>query len=400
MTTNVPKIEFTDTGLSIPQQAQVLRGVQAGINEAFGGNLSQNLETPQGQLASSMAAIVGDANNQLAQLSNNFDPQYSTGVWQDALAKIYFLTRKTATYSYAYCDILGMSGVTVPAGFWVKDESGYLWALESDTAIPVSGTVSALFTCTTSGAVVALSGAISSVYSALDGVDRVSNPNDAVVGKNTETREEFEFRRKNSVAKNSYGTTYAVYSEVFNLSGVSDVFVYDNKTGNEITYGATNYMMDAHSLYVAVVGGDDETIARAILLKAGNGASYMGNTSVLVYDETFENPKPEYTIKFQRPSVLQTYWDIRIEESADLPADFAVKIANAIVNAFSGVNRPRIGSHIHAMKFVPTIMEVVDGLHLISVQVGKSSLTLGASVVAGIDEVPAVSFANINVQVV
>ena len=58
MTTNVPAIQFTTAGIVVPEESAILTGVQEDINAAFGGNLNfTNLNTPQGQLASSWAAV-------------------------------------------------------------------------------------------------------------------------------------------------------------------------------------------------------------------------------------------------------------------------------------------------------------------------------------------------------
>ena len=58
MPTNVPPIVFTPTGLQVPQEAEVLTGVFEDYDDAFGGGLNPALETPQGQLVSSTAAII------------------------------------------------------------------------------------------------------------------------------------------------------------------------------------------------------------------------------------------------------------------------------------------------------------------------------------------------------
>ena len=58
MPTLVPKIQILSSGITIPAEADILTGAQADINSAFGGNLSSNLETPQGQIASSEAAML------------------------------------------------------------------------------------------------------------------------------------------------------------------------------------------------------------------------------------------------------------------------------------------------------------------------------------------------------
>ena len=86
MSTSVPQIQFTDAGLVIPQESAILAGTQADMNSAFGGGLNPALNTPQGQLASSQAAIVADKDSQIAYTVQQFDPQYAEGRFQDALA--------------------------------------------------------------------------------------------------------------------------------------------------------------------------------------------------------------------------------------------------------------------------------------------------------------------------
>ena len=93
--TNVPKIQITDSGLKLPTHQEILSGVLADINAAFGGGLNtESLETPQGQLASSLAAVIADKNDLIAELVNQINPDYADGIMQDAIAKIYFLERK------------------------------------------------------------------------------------------------------------------------------------------------------------------------------------------------------------------------------------------------------------------------------------------------------------------
>ena len=69
-TTNVPVPVFTPTGLVIPQEAAILEGVQEDYNAAFGGNLNPALNTPQGQLCSSTAAMIANANTVFATFVN------------------------------------------------------------------------------------------------------------------------------------------------------------------------------------------------------------------------------------------------------------------------------------------------------------------------------------------
>ena len=125
--TNVPAIEITDTGVVVPSEDDILQGVLADFNQAFGGNLNLNLDTPQGQLASSLTAIIADRDNQLARLMNQVNPDYADGIMQDAIAKIYFLERKKAVDSSVECEFIGLAGTIIPKGFAVLDTQGVQW---------------------------------------------------------------------------------------------------------------------------------------------------------------------------------------------------------------------------------------------------------------------------------
>ena len=89
-------IIFPPTGPVVPTEAEILVGVQEDINAAFGGNLNPNLETPQGQLATSQSAIIAANYAAFINLANNFDPAYASGRFQDAIGRFYFLTRNPA----------------------------------------------------------------------------------------------------------------------------------------------------------------------------------------------------------------------------------------------------------------------------------------------------------------
>ena len=83
MSTNVPSITIGPTGVVVPPATSILSGVQSDINTAFGGNVNPALNTPQGQLASSEAAIIANADSQFAYLASQFDPAFASGRFQD-----------------------------------------------------------------------------------------------------------------------------------------------------------------------------------------------------------------------------------------------------------------------------------------------------------------------------
>ena len=400
---SVPTIEFALAGVVLPQDAAILAGVQADYDAAFGGGLNPALETPQGQLASSQSAIISDKNAEIAYYVNQVDPQYATGRFQDAIGRIYFLTRKGATATAVTATLGGIPGTVVPAGTFAQDTSGNTYVLNGNATIGAASTVDAEFQNLATGPIACPAGTLTSVYQAVTGWDTITNAADGTLGSNVENRPDFEYRRKNSVALNGHGTPQAIYAAVFALPNVLDVYVIDNPTGATVNTGATNFPVLAHSVYVAVVGGADADVARAIWDKKDLGCNYNGNTSVTVIDDSgYSYPQPSYVVKFERPDALPIKFAVRIVNSPTLPADIVARVKAAIIARFNGADgttRERMGSTILASRYYGAVTSTADNISLLDILIGTTTPTL-TQILVGIDQKPTLSAADISVTLV
>lgn len=399
----VPKIKFTAAGLVIPAETDVLAGVQADMNAAFGGGLNPALETPQGQLASSQAAVIADKNNEIATVVNQVDPQYAADRFQDAIGRIYFLTRKPATPTAVTATLTGLAGTVIPAGTLAQDTSGNTYAASGAATISIAGTVDAEFQNIENGPIPCAAGTLTQVYQAVPGWDAITNAADGSMGQDVESRADFEYRRKNSVALNGKGAPAAIYAEVFALPDVLDVYVKDNPSGNTVNTGSTNYPLLPHSVYVAVVGGIDADIAAAIWRKKDTGCDYNGNTSVVVTDASGYNyPQPTYIVKFERPAALPVKFAVQLVNNASLPSNIVQLVQDAIIARFNGADgatRERMGSLILASRYYGAVASVAPNVSLISILIGTSTPTL-SQVSVGIDQKPTLSASDISVTLV
>ena len=400
---SVPKITFTDAGIIIPQVSDILSGVQADIDAAFGGGLNPALETPQGQLASSQAAIISDKNNELAYLVNQIDPQYADGRFQDAIGRIYFLTRKPATYTVVQCTLTGQVGTVIPAGTLAQDTAGNTYACAGTVTIPSTGQVPAEFQNIASGPTPCAAGTLTQVYQAISGWDAITNADAGVLGSDVESRADFEYRRQNSVALNGQGSLPSVYAAVFAIADVVDVYAAENPTGATVTRGVTNYSLSAHSLYIAVVGGTDADIAQAIWSKKDIGCDYNGNTSVEVTDSSGYNyPYPTYQVTFMRPTPIGIKFLVQIASNPNLPYDVVAQVQAAVLARFNGTDgegRERIGANIYASRYYSAISSVSSRIVILSVLLGTGTPD-AIQVMVGIDQVPALTAADITVELV
>lgn len=402
-TTSVPAVQFTPTGLVLPAESAVLAGVQADINTAFGGGVNPALETPQGQIASSTTAIIGEANNTFAEFVNQVNPDFADGFMQDAIGRIYFINRNPAIPTAVQCDCVGLAGTVIPVGAQAQDTSGNRYICTSGGTIPAGGTISLPFACTVAGPIACPAGTLTQIYQAIPGWDTINNPGNGVPGALVESRADFAYRRQQSVALNAHGSLQSIYAAVFNVANVLDVYVTENTTSASVNVGSTNYPVAPHSLYVAVVGGASADIANAIWSKKDVGCDYNGNTSMTVTDTSgYSVPYPTYTVKYQIPAALPILFAVQIANSPSLPSNIVTLVQNAIVGAFNGTDggqRARIGSTIFSSRFYAPVALIGPSVSILSILLGPTTATLNSYTV-GIDESPTVVASNITVTLV
>lgn len=401
--TNVPAVEITDTGVSVPDTPSVLAGVLQDYNTAFGGNLNiSNVATPQGYLAQETTANIQAVYAAIAWLFNNVDPAYASGRMQDAIARIYFLSRKAATKTTVSALCTGSPGVTLPAGSQAKDEDGNTYSSVSAGTFDRSGQATITFACDAPGPISCPASSLTRIMVAVSGWDAITNTEPGIPGSAIENREDFESRRYQSVAKNSIGSTQSILGSVFDLPDVTDCYVIDNPSGETVTAGATDYPLLPHSVYVGVVGGEDQEIAQTIWSKKDLGCDMNGNTTVTVYDDSaLSSPYPEYQITFNRPTGVPILFAITIRQNTLLPSDIVTQIQTAVMSAFNGevdgIDRERMASSIYASTYYGVITSLSNQIDIISILIGTGTASSNL-IEMGIDQYPTVSADNITVN--
>ena len=387
---NIPTLQITDKGIIAPTTDEVISSLWEMFKSVFGKELNTALNTPQGQLVTSLAAIITDERNQMINLLNQFDPRYAQGIWQDGLGYIYFMTRKHATHSSVEIVLTGLAGTTIAAGTLFNDVNGNTWQTTQKTIIGNDGSATAHALCTRSGIVEAAPDTITTIPKAISGLDRVTNPYAAIAGVNEESRIDFERRRYASVAINSKNTNASTYGAVADLADVKDVFVIDNPTDETIHVGATNYPVIRNSILVAVIGGDDETIARTILTKAGSGCSFNGNTECVIADtENFPVRPPTYKVKFLRPALVPVFFQVTVADRDLLSYQDSEAVKEAIIKAFSsGTAKATIGQPIIASKFICPVAAAIPHLSIVSLKISKEQENWLDMLNIGVDEFP------------
>jgi len=392
MSSNVPPLQITATGVVAPDAVTVRDGVLQDENIAFGGDLDiVTPSTPQAFLADNLTTNITDQNALIAYTLAMTDPATSEGRFQDGIGRIYFLDRNGATASVVQALCTGQPGVTLPAGSLAQDDAGNLWASTGDAVFSAGGTVTVQFACLVLGPIQLGIGELTKIAQLVPGWDAITNLGAATTGSATETRAAFETRRQESIAKNAKGTPPAIRSAVWEVAGVIDVFVYDNFTNVVQNYGSTSYPLAPHSVYVGVIGGDDDEVAQAIWTKKDLGCDMNGNTTVIVDDtEGYSYPYPQYPVKFERPAALSFKFAVSIANSLALPADIVAQTKLAVVATFTGANgaqRARMGGKVFASSYYAAVAQISPAVSILQIKVGTVTATLD-TVEVGIDQAP------------
>lgn len=362
--------------------------------------LNTEPETPAGQLIDSQTAAIADKDAEVLYLANQFNPETAEGIWQDALAKIYFLKRKNAQPSEAVCTCTGLTGTVIPAGALIQSPQGdgIQWSCAEDTTIPLSGSISVRFVCLTTGPIMASADTLTQIVTVVPGWDSVTNPTAAIVGRDEETRIELEKRRYASVAANAHGSVAALYGAIANIEDVIDVVVLENATNETVVQWGVS--IPGHSVSISVVGGDDAGIAQAIYEKKDAGCGTAGNTTVTYQDDALPGA-PLYSYQIERPATLAFGVKITIRATAATPNNIESLIKTAVLNDFNGLGaqgNARVGmaQTVYASRFYcPVIASGAQDLISIEISAGEGagsgavwadSVTINANQAPALDE--------------
>lgn len=295
MTTNVPMPVFGPAGFIAPLESAILAGVQADQQAAFGGNLNPALTNPTGQLAQSQAAVVGDCFDQFVALTNGVDPAFATGRMQDAIARIYFITRNPAQATVAIVTCSGLTGTVIPLNAQVVDQAGNIYLCTESGTIPAGGSVDLSFAGAVTGPIACPIGYITSIYQAIPGWDSVTNAAAGVLGNVVESAADFELRRQRSVAANAQGSIGAVLGSVLSVPGVLDAYAFENTSSVSTGAYFTGYIVGNVLTVTAIASG---SIALGQMLSAtgisigtevaafGSGSGGLGTYTVSI-SQTF-----------------------------------------------------------------------------------------------------------------
>ena len=255
-----------------------------------------------------------------------------------------------------------VNGITPVTTTLVQTTQGVPQALTTMTAI-------------TAGATPAVRGSATVIETLVGGLNRTTNQEDGITGRNTETDNELRIRRGNSLQVAGAGTVDAIRSRIAALEGVIAALVFEN----------TSMITDVNgrppkSFECVVQGGDPQEIVQTIWDTKPAGIETYGSLTGTALD-FFQNNQ---TIKWSRPTEVQIYVEIDIVKNFQYPVNGDQLVEDAVI-AF--INSLGIGEDVIVIPQLICAIEVA-GILDITVRIGTApSPTLDNNIVIAPNEI-------------
>lgn len=370
------KPEFTVDGVSVQTFEEIFEELVAGYQLIYGNDINVDQDSPDGQRIGIEAKARLDLQTFGLELYTQFDPDFSTGTFQDILFKLIGITVRPATRSTVEETVTTDRILTLTVPYIIEDDLGQEWQIDSDNNLVV-GANTVTLSAVNFGDVAADPNTITKPKTIVLGVLSVTNPAAAVPGLDEETVEEKRIRRNKSLENSSFSTVGGLFAKLANITGVTDLIVYENDTDtpDQLKDPSTGELvaavgMPANSIWCVVEGGEVADIAEIITKNKTAGCDLRG-VEIATFQEDLLNPDGStfvfiHQVKYDRPTEIQLFVEVTATrkitgQALDLDL-IKAKIAEKLYN----INESAIATELYAFgyqagtNFILTDMKISD----------------------------------------
>lgn len=351
--------QLLDTGLQVSRLDERQNQLIAAYQAIFGADINLDASSIDGQTIGITAESFNNLDMLVEAIYHCFNPDTATGAALSRLVKLNGITRNLGAYSVVQLSLTGTTGTLVPANSLVSSADGSsTWVTTVDAVIPNSGIVNVAAQATVLGAIAASANTLTAIGSPVYGWQSVTNSGQAVPGAPQETDEQLRQRRAQSTSTPAQGIVEAVYGSLLNLTGVTQVQVYENYT--EVTDANG---LPPHSIYAVVLGGAQPDIIQTIWLKKSAGVTLFGSITDNAID-SYGSPHP---VQFDRPTDTSIYVAVNVVRRLGWPSTGVTDMQAAIV-AWAIANQ-MIGTDVVTSELY-TPINTIPGISVTSLFVG------------------------------
>lgn len=294
--------------------------------------------TPDGLKMAHDAEIFYALDETILQAYNSKDPNKAKGLDLDIICSLTGTSRSNGSPSDVTLTLSGTQGTVILAGNrFESTATGSRWATAQTVTIDISGSVSVNATCTVVGPTQADPGTINRIVDVVAGLAACTNADPATPGADAQRDEQLRVTRASAVGRPGNNQIDSMIGELFSVSGVRRVKVYENDTGSAAVSADNPHGLPAHSLAVIADGGTDAELAMAIYLKKNPGARlYQAGTPFEVEVTSPKYPTNKKLIRASRPIYVDMHVVIHVVDDGTLPSEAGTQIKEAVMEFAAG----------------------------------------------------------------
>lgn len=280
--------QLTPQGLYVETYEETRADIVSRIRQDVSPTANTEEDSLLGNLISIVATKQRELGEALEAVWSSFDPDSNGGASQDAIAAITGTLRRDATYSRLEGVEYTVDPGTYPAGTLVAHVDGdptirFVNAEDvvNDGVSPDVVTADAV--SETPGPVRVFAGQLTVIAGAVSGWAAVSNPTDAIVGRDVESDAELRVRREQELSAQGSTSAEAVRAAILreHTDTVESALVLENVTETTDANGVPPHSIEA---IVYAPGIDEDALAETIFRAKAAGIRAHGNEIKTVTD--------------------------------------------------------------------------------------------------------------------
>lgn len=389
------------TGVIIPDTETIQQDVFAEWRAIFGDDFYVTPDTPEGVMVAGEVTSRISAARIAASQANQVNPNYSGGIYLDAIWALTGGARRPAEHSTVTATLAGVSGTIIPAGSLAATAAGDNFELIGSVIIGGGGTITGEFRSVVAGPIPIAINTLTQVVSGILGWETVDNAAAGTVGRTVESDQASRLRRRQTLALQGRSTAEAIISNVMDVEGVRSMTFLENTAAT--TQSIQGISMVRNSIWACVLGGTNLDVATALREGKSAGAGYNGAVSVNVTDPVSGQTQ---AVLFARPTNVAVLARITVRANSAV-ADPASAIDAAILAYANGESDGEsgfvVGGDVSPFELGGAVNRAVPGLFVTLVEVsyvagGPSWITTTLTI--DIDEVATINAASITTVII
>ena len=360
-------MKIDENGLNIDTFRNIVGEMENELKSFYGNDFTIRPEGVIDNFISTFSILTLKLQEQIADLSSQYDPEKATKEWQDALYERIGVTRLEAQKSTFVLKVQGASNLVCSAGSMTirSQTDNNEFENISEFTTDSDGVALVDFQCVIDGAIEVKPTDEFLIVTAPDGITSVSQSDDLQfsIGRERESDNEFRIRFRNSKALNAKATRNACLANLSKyVDNIAFLNIIDKNVDDTFAPGTIKIIVHHNTT--------DNIFASAILDTVALGIQYLGDTSVTLTDTSGKN----IVVKFQNADEIELSITAEVKVRNGYYANTVFNKAKENILKYIEERVFGLESIVYATEFIIPILET-DGVEAVqSIKVKRTGI--------------------------